>query len=168
MEKIEFNNVYKLVMELAKRGVSVDYSIIDQEVKGIKCYSSLKIYTINVCEKDSYGTVIKSASFDSLIYGMSWGIMIALDYLEKKDSNITLNDLNETPLCQVADLAKKGIAIDYTITHDKNQELAYAITITKTQSFGETITKDIFYDLDEGMKYGITIAEVYLASRVCK
>ena len=170
MEKTKFDNVFKLVMELAKRGVSVDYAIIDQEAQGIKCYSSLKTYSISVREKESYGNPIKLASFNSLMRGMLWGLMTALDYLEQteeKDLNISLNELREIPLYKVADLAKKGAAIDYTIAYNEEQELAYSITVAKTWSFGKIITRELFDNLDEDMKNGIKLAEAYLKGDVC-
>jgi hypothetical protein len=76
-------NILKEIMNLAEKGVAIDYVVVDQKENGSYMDGeALKTYTVSVFESSSLGEDIDSQCFDDLEKGLLWGIERARDYLE--------------------------------------------------------------------------------------
>jgi len=75
----------KRIMELAKKDIAVDYTIVDQKLNGITDGSMPnKTYTITISQYDSYsGELILSQAFEDLEEGLLWGIATGESYLNQ-------------------------------------------------------------------------------------
>lgn len=96
------------IEDLANKGLSINYDIIDQKEIGTLEYkpdTQLKTYAVRICEISTDGhDPIEIESFDSLKEGLERFIKYADEYLKDWDSNVVgCGDSDYDGPCQTCD-----------------------------------------------------------------
>jgi hypothetical protein len=155
-------SLFKQIMDFAHRGVSLDYTIIDQRSNGSSCiYGDGKTYTVNARQMSSYGDEIDcECLYVDLIEAIRWVMKIGYRHFGES-KRVIINEADKKILRDIMRLASQNVAIDYSI-HNRKDGMMYALSIRETWSFGEPIYLNVFNDLQEAMETGIIEGDRYL------
>lgn len=155
-------DVLQLIMNFANKGISIDYTIIDQRANGT--YDKIlrdKTYTVTVKEINSGNEIAYDILYLNLVEAMRYGINVAYESC-REAKNARLSSDDKKLFEDIMNITNEGVAIDYTVVRTKSGTIRYGIMLSKIWSFGEQIHLEVFDDLADGMKNGIEIAREYL------